>query len=69
MNYDKDILIFLLASLIVSCDKIANIPAVYGCYLKKYKTSSLKEFILQPIHKYSDFNMNITYNLDLFSLN
>ena len=42
---------FLLASLIVSTDKIANTTSVYGAYLKQYKTSALKPIILTPIHK------------------
>lgn len=41
---------FLVSSLLVSIDKVANTASVYGAYLKKYKSSSLKELILQPIH-------------------
>ncbi len=42
---------FLLASLLVSADQYSNIPAVYGCYLKKFKEKALKDFVLKPIHK------------------
>ncbi len=42
---------FLLASLLVSADQYSNIPAVYGCYLKKFKDKALKSFVLKPIHK------------------
>ncbi len=42
---------FLLASLIVSADQYSNIPAVYGCYLKKFKEKALKTMVLKPIHK------------------
>jgi adenine-specific DNA-methyltransferase len=42
---------FLLASLLVSADQYSNIPAVYGCYLKKFKEKALKNFVLKPIHK------------------
>ncbi len=42
---------FLLASLLVSADQYSNIPAVYGCYLKKFKEKALKSFVLKPIHK------------------
>ncbi len=42
---------FLLASLLVSADQYSNIPAVYGCYLKKFKEKALKNFVLRPIHK------------------
>ena len=41
---------FLVASLIVSMDKVANTSSVYGAYLKKYKSSAKKELILKPIH-------------------
>lgn len=45
---------FLLASLLVSIDKVANTTCVYGAYLKKFKQSSLKPLILDPIHKNED---------------
>ena len=45
---------FLLASLIVSIDKVANTASVYGAYLKEYKLSSLKSLIMKPIHKKFD---------------
>ena len=41
---------FLLASLLVSIDKVANTTSVYGAYLKKFKNSALKPLILLPIH-------------------
>jgi len=41
---------FLLASLLVSIDKVANTACVYGAYLKEYKKSALKDIIMQPIH-------------------
>lgn len=41
---------FLLASLLVSADAVSNVPAVYGCYLKKFKVKALKVFTLSPIH-------------------
>jgi len=42
--------IFLVASLLVSADNVSNVPAVYGCYLKNYKSKALKKLSLQPIH-------------------
>lgn len=42
---------FLLASLIVSMDKVANTSCVYGAYLKEFKNSALKNLVLIPIHK------------------
>lgn len=41
---------FLLASLLVSIDKVANTSCVYGAYLKEYKNSALKELSIVPIH-------------------
>jgi adenine-specific DNA-methyltransferase len=42
---------FLMASLLVSMDKVANTSVVYGAYLKKFKASANKNIILVPIHK------------------
>ena len=47
---------FLLASLIVSIDKVANTSCVYGAYLKEYKKSALKTMVVIPIHKKVDIN-------------
>lgn len=41
---------FLMASLLVSADAISNVPAVYGCYLKAFKTKAVKPFHLIPVH-------------------
>lgn len=41
---------FLLASLIVSTDKVANITSVYGAYLKNFKLIAKKNFEFRPIH-------------------
>lgn len=41
---------FLLASLLLSADAVSNVPAVYGCYLKNFKTKALKKLELKPIH-------------------
>jgi adenine-specific DNA-methyltransferase len=55
--------IFILASLLVSVDKVANTSCVYGAYLKEFKTSSLKNLIVQPIHKRTEMNEeNMAYN-------
>jgi len=47
---DKDDKYMLLASLLVSADNVANVPAVYGCYLKNFKDKAIKPLILQTIH-------------------
>lgn len=56
INYDE--FMFLLASLIVSIDKVANTSSVYGAYLKKYKKSSLNKLIIKPIHTETKNNIN-----------
>jgi len=56
---------YLLACLLISSDKIANIPSVYGCYLKNYKKSSLKEIKLEPIHFIKNEYENKIYNDDI----
>jgi adenine-specific DNA-methyltransferase len=45
---------FLIASLLVSIDKVANTTSVYGAYLKQFKASSLKPIVLEPIHQRKD---------------
>jgi len=41
---------FLIASLLVSIDKVANTASVYGAYLKSFKKTALKPLLLVPIH-------------------
>jgi len=41
---------FLVASLLVSIDKVANTSCVYGAYLKSFKSSAEKPLVLVPIH-------------------
>lgn len=41
---------FMIASLLVVMDKVANTSCVYGAYLKKFKATSLKPVLLNPIH-------------------
>ena len=47
---------FLVASLLVSIDKVANTSCVYGAYLKSYKTSALKDLLMVPIHTKENIN-------------
>ena len=56
---------FLLASLLVSMDKVANTSCVYGAYLKNYKKSALKDLLVTPIHTNDKINeeQNKVYNL------
>lgn len=41
---------FLIASLLVATDKVANTASVYGAYLKAYKKTALKDLMMKPIH-------------------
>lgn len=52
---------FLIASLLTSIDKVANTTSVYGAYLKKFKNSSIKSFVLLPIHKEKNYHLQITW--------
>lgn len=62
--------IFLLASLIVSADAVSNVPAVYGCYLKNFKTTANKSLQLKPIHTLVEVPHadNIVYNNNVIEL-
>lgn len=44
---------FILASILITADNVSNVPAVYGCYLKNFKATAVRAFILEPIHKYT----------------
>lgn len=45
---------FILASLIVSTDRVANVSCVYGAYLKSFKKTALELLVLRPIHQITD---------------
>ncbi|NBO22658.1 modification methylase [bacterium] len=55
---------FLIASLLVCCDKVANTTSVYGAFLKKFKASAEKKLILTPIH-----TRNCRINCTVFNQN
>ena len=61
---------FLLGSLIVSMDKVANTSCVYGAYLKAFKKSALKPLNLVPIHTKTDIDTdaNTVFNCDANTL-
>jgi len=61
---------FILASLIISADAVSNVPAVYGCFLKKFKAKALKTFTLRPIHTNTIPSQkgSQTYNSDVLNL-
>jgi adenine-specific DNA-methyltransferase len=59
---------FLIASLLVSCDKIANTTSVYGAFLKKIKASAEKKLIVVPIHTRTYSIESNVYNCDVTEL-
>jgi adenine-specific DNA-methyltransferase len=58
---------FILASIILSADAVSNVPAVYGCFLKKFKAPAAKNLVLFPIHTITaQANPgSMTYNCDV----
>ena len=50
-NLSEDDYKFLLASIVISADQVSNVPAVYGCYLKNFKSKATKALALLPIHR------------------
>jgi adenine-specific DNA-methyltransferase len=66
-DIDIDEYKFLLASLLISADNISNVPAVYGCYLKNYKTKAIKKLKIAPIHsnKNQSNTLSQIYNMNI----
>ena len=62
---------FILASIIISADAVSNVPAVYGCYLKKFKAKATKPFVIMPIHTNSASAESVTksavFNADVIA--
>lgn len=58
---------FILASIILSADAVSNVPAVYGCFLKKFKAPAAKNLVLFPIHTITTRANpgSMTYNCDV----
>ena len=57
-------IIFLLASLLESADKVANTASVYGAYLKHLKKSMQKKLILVPAIFELNNNTHQVFNED-----
>jgi adenine-specific DNA-methyltransferase len=55
---------FLLASLLESIDKSANTASVYSAYLKKFKKSAQKPFLLTPAKLYASLKKHEVFNED-----
>ena len=58
---------FMMASLLLSADAVSNVPAVYGCYLKSFKTKAQKEMILEPVHEMTEVGNGTVTNCDVLS--
>lgn len=58
---------FILASILLSADAVSNVPAVYGCFLKNFKTKAEKHLRLLPIHNNTDpaLEHSKTYHSDV----
>jgi adenine-specific DNA-methyltransferase len=68
IDYNEEM--FLKASLLTSLDKVANTSSVYGAYLKKFKSSALKQLVVIPVHLIQNNKSdNIIYNDDILNLN
>jgi len=61
---------FILASILLSADAVSNVPAVYGCFLKEFKTKALKPLVLTPIHNNTTpaISGSMTYNSDVLDI-
>lgn len=61
---------FILASILLSADAVSNVPAVYGCFLKNFKTKATKNLILKPIHNHTipPINGSKTYHCDVLNM-
>ena len=57
---------YLVASLLVSVDKLANTTSVYGAYLKKFKSTALQPLVIKPLHTLTNLNFaeNKVLNMD-----
>jgi adenine-specific DNA-methyltransferase len=62
---NNDEYIYLVGSLIISLDCVANTACVYGAYLKNFKKSAKESIVLKPIH----INMNNLQNNKVFNEN
>ena len=69
-NYkdDENLYYFLLASLLESADKVANVASVYASFLKKLKKTALKELDVQPATFIETNQTNKVFNEDALEL-
>ena len=68
-NLSEDEYLFILASLLISADAVSNVPAVYGCFLKNFKSKATKNLVITPIHNNTSLpNNNTTLNVDILNI-
>ena len=60
--------LFLLASLITSADKVANVSCVYGSFLKQFKKSASQPLVLSPIHTLQNQSIHQIHHSCIFSV-
>jgi adenine-specific DNA-methyltransferase len=60
---------FILASILLSADAVSNVPAVYGCFLKNFKSKATKNLVVTPIHTntIAALDGSTTYNSDVLN--
>ena len=61
---DSALYYYLLASLLESADKVANIASVYGAFLKHMKKSALKDMVLESADFMKNHNRHQVFNRD-----
>lgn len=61
---DQKMYFYLLASLLKSADKVANTASVYAAYLKHYKETAKKKFVMHPAHYIIGIAKAEVYNED-----
>ena len=61
---------FILASILLSADAVSNVPAVYGCFLKNFKTKAQKNLTVMPIHNNTSqaVDGSNTFNYDVLNI-
>lgn len=61
---DEDGYFFLLASLLQSADRVANITSLYGAFLKKLKKTAQQRLVIVPALYQPSKKINEVYNKD-----
>jgi adenine-specific DNA-methyltransferase len=56
---------FILASIMLAMDKVANTTSVYGAYLKSFKSTAQEQMKVIPIHTFEFSGNNKAYNVDI----